>query len=363
MADQRVWNFNPGPATLPATVLEKAKNEMLNYAGTGMSVMELSHRSKAYEAIQNEAKSLLMELLGVPKNYKVLFLQGGASLQFAMIPMNLLPAGKSADYVLSGYWAQKAFKEAKGLGTVRVAGTTESVNFSRIPEPGEIQLDPKAAYCHVTSNNTIFGTGWKTFPQTGNVPLIADMSSDILSRKINAPQFAMIYAGAQKNLGPAGVTLVIIREDLVAAARTDIPTMMKYATFAENDSLYNTPPCYAIYIVKLVLEWVKGLGGLAAVEKRNEEKGSMLYGTMDGLKDFYKGTVDPRSRSLMNVTFRLPSEELEVKFIAEAKTAGFEGLKGHRSVGGVRVSMYNAFEPEGIKQLTAFMKEFAKKNG
>jgi phosphoserine aminotransferase len=363
MADKRVWNFNPGPATLPVAVLERARNEMLNYGGTGMSVMELSHRSKAYEAIQNDAKSMLMELLGIPKNYKVLFLQGGASLQFSMIPMNLLPAGKSADYILSGYWAQKAYKEAKGLGTVRVAGTTESVNFSRIPEPGEIQLDANAAYCHVTSNNTIFGTGWKTFPQTGNVPLIADMSSDILSRKIHAPQFAMIYAGAQKNLGPAGVTLVIIREDLVAAARTDIPTMMKYATFAENDSLYNTPPCYAIYIVKLVLEWVKGLGGLAAVEKRNEEKGKMLYGTMDGLKDFYKGTVDPKSRSLMNVTFRLPSEELEAKFIAEAKTAGFEGLKGHRSVGGVRVSMYNAFEPEGIEQLTAFMKEFAKKNG
>jgi phosphoserine aminotransferase len=304
-----------------------------------------------------------MELLGIPQNYKVLFLQGGASFQFAMIPMNLLPAGKSADYVLSGYWSQKAYKEAKGLGTVRVAGTTEASNFNRIPEQGELQLDAKAAYCHVTSNNTIFGTGWKTFPQTGSVPLIADMSSDILSRKIEAGKFALIYAGAQKNLGPAGVTLVVIREDLVAAGRTDIPVIMKYATFAENDSLYNTPPCYAIYIVKLVLEWVKGLGGMAEIEKRNEDKGRMLYGTIDGLKDFYKGTADAKSRSLMNVTFRLPSEALEGQFIAEAKAAGFEGLKGHRSVGGVRVSMYNAFEPEGIRQLTSFMQEFAKKNG
>jgi phosphoserine aminotransferase len=363
MADKRVWNFNPGPATLPVAVLEKAKNEMLNYAGTGMSMMELSHRSKAYEAVQNEAKALLMELLGVPQNYKVLFLQGGASMQFAMIPMNLLPAGKSADYVLTGYWAQKAYKEAKGLGTVRIAGTTEASNFNRIPEPGELQLDANAAYCHVTSNNTIFGTGWKTFPQTGGVPLVADMSSDILSRKIDAGKFALIYAGSQKNLGPAGVVVVIMREDLIAKGRTDIPVIMKYSTFAENDSLYNTPPCYTIYIVKLVLEWVKGLGGLAAVEKRNEDKGRMLYGTIDALKDFYKGTADAKSRSLMNVTFRLPSEELEGKFVAEAKAAGFEGLKGHRSVGGVRVSMYNAFEPEGIKQLTEFMKEFAKKNG
>jgi phosphoserine aminotransferase len=363
MADKRIWNFNPGPATLPVAVLEKAKNEMMNYAGTGMSVMELSHRSKAYEAIQNEAKSLLMELLGIPKNYKVLFLQGGASMQFAMIPMNLLPAGKSADYVLTGYWAQKALKEAKGLGTVRVAGTTESTQFNRIPEQSELQLDAKAAYCHITSNNTIFGTGWKTFPQTGNVPLIADMSSDILSRKIDAGKFAMIYAGSQKNLGPAGVVLAIMRDDLIAAGRADIPVIWKYSTFAENDSLYNTPPCYTIYVVKLVLEWVKGLGGLAAVEKRNEDKGKMLYGTIDALKDFYKGTADAKSRSLMNVTFRLPSEELEVKFVAEAKAAGFEGLKGHRSVGGVRVSMYNAFEPEGIRQLTDFMKEFAKKNG
>jgi len=362
MPEKRVWNFNPGPATLPVAVLEKAKNEMLNYAGTGMSVMELSHRSKAYEAIQNDAKALLAELLGIPQNYKVLFLQGGASHQFAMIPMNLLPAGKSADYILTGYWAQKAFKEAKAVGTARVAGSTEAVNFNRIPEQNELQLDAGAAYCHLTSNNTIFGTQWKAFPQTGSVPLIADMSSDVLSRKVDIGKFAMIYAGAQKNLGPAGVTLAILREDLIAKGRADLPVILKYSTHAENDSLYNTPPCYAIYVVKLILEWVKGLGGLAAIEKRNEEKGKMLYGTIDGLKEYYKGTVDPKSRSLMNVTFRLPSEDLENKFIAEAKAAGFEGLKGHRSVGGIRVSMYNALEPEGIKALTDFMKEFPKKN-
>jgi phosphoserine aminotransferase len=363
MADKRIWNFNPGPATMPVTVLEKAKNEMLNYAGTGMSVMELSHRSKAYEAIQNGARGLLTELLGIPAGYKVLFLQGGASQQFAMIPMNLLPAGKSADYILSGYWAQKAYKEAKTLGTVRVAGTTESVNFNRIPEAGELQLDPGAAYVHVTSNNTIFGTQWKAFPKTGNVPLVGDMSSDILSRKFDVSQFGMVYAGAQKNLGPAGVVVAIIREDLIAAGRADIPAIFKYSTHAENDSLYNTPPTYTIYLVKLVLEWVKELGGLAAVEQRNEDKGKLLYGTIDGQGGFYKGTADPKSRSLMNVTFRLPSEELDAKFISEAQAVGFSGLKGHRSVGGIRVSMYNALEPAGIQALTDFMKEFAKKNG
>jgi phosphoserine aminotransferase len=363
MPEKRIWNFNPGPSTLPVAVLEKAKSDMLNYANTGMSVMELSHRSKAYEAIQNEARTLLCELLGIPAGYKVLFLQGGASQQFAMIPMNFLPAGKSADYVLSGYWAQKAFKEAKGLGTVRVAGTTEAVNFSRVPTPAEIQLDANAAYCHVTSNNTIFGTQAKVFPDTGKTSLIADMSSDILSRKIDAAKFAMIYAGAQKNLGPAGVTVAILSEPLLASARTDIPAIFKYATHAENDSLYNTPPCFAIYIVKLVLEWAKGLGGMAAIEKRNADKGALLYGTIDGSGGFYKGTVDAGSRSLMNVTFRLPSEELEAKFISEGQAAGFGGLKGHRSVGGIRVSMYNALEPEGIRALTDFMKEFAKKNG
>lgn len=360
---QRIWNFNPGPATLPVWVLEKAKEEMLNYAGTGMSVMELSHRSKAYEAIHDEARNLICELLKIPSNYKVLFLQGGASLQFAMLPMNFLSSGKSADYILTGYWSQKAYKEAKNVGTVRVAGSTESSNFNKIPEQQDLSLDSNAVYCHITSNNTIFGTQWKIFPDTGSVPLVADMSSDILSRKFDVSRFVLIYAGAQKNLGPAGVTLVILREDWIAQARQDIPTILKYAIHAENNSLYNTPPCYAIYIMKLVLEWVKQLGGLSAIEKRNEEKGKMLYGTIDALSGFYKGTADPKSRSLMNATFRLPTEEMEAKFLSEASAQGFVGLKGHRSVGGIRVSMYNALEPDGIKALTEFMKEFAKKNG
>lgn len=360
---QRIWNFNPGPATLPVWVLEKAKEEMLNYAGTGMSVMELSHRSKAYEAIHDEARNLICELLEIPSNYKVLFLQGGASLQFAMLPMNFLSSGKSADYILTGYWSQKAYKEAKNVGTVRVAGSTESSNFNKIPEQQDLSLDSNAVYCHITSNNTIFGTQWKIFPDTGSVPLVADMSSDILSRKFDVSRFVLIYAGAQKNLGPAGVTLVILREDWIAQARQDIPTILKYAIHAENNSLYNTPPCYAIYIMKLVLEWVKQLGGLSAIEKRNEEKGKMLYGTIDALSGFYKGTADPKSRSLMNATFRLPTEEMEAKFLSEASAQGFVGLKGHRSVGGIRVSMYNALEPDGIKALTEFMKEFAKKNG
>lgn len=360
---QRIWNFNPGPATLPVWVLEKAKEEMLNYAGTGMSVMELSHRSKAYEAIHDEARNLICELLEIPSNYKVLFLQGGASLQFAMLPMNFLSSGKSADYILTGYWSQKAYKEAKNVGTVRVAGSTESSNFNKIPDQQDLSLDSNAFYCHITSNNTIFGTQWKIFPDTGSVPLVADMSSDILSRKFDVSRFVLIYAGAQKNLGPAGVTLVILREDWIAQARQDIPTILKYAIHAENNSLYNTPPCYAIYIMKLVLEWVKQLGGLSAIEKRNEEKGKMLYGTIDALSGFYKGTADPKSRSLMNATFRLPTEEMEAKFLSEASAQGFVGLKGHRSVGGIRVSMYNALEPDGIKALTEFMKEFAKKNG
>lgn len=360
---QRIWNFNPGPATLPVWVLEKAKEEMLNYAGTGMSVMELSHRSKAYEAIHDEARNLICELLEIPSNYKVLFLQGGASLQFAMLPMNFLSSGKSADYILTGYWSQKAYKEAKNVGTIRVAGSTESSNFNKIPEQQDLSLDSNAVYCHITSNNTIFGTQWKIFPDTGSVPLVADMSSDIFSRKFDVSRFVLIYAGAQKNLGSAGVTLVILREDWIAQARQDIPTILKYAIHAENNSLYNTPPCYAIYIMKLVLEWVKQLGGLSAIEKRNEEKGKMLYGTIDALSGFYKGTADPKSRSLMNATFRLPTEEMEAKFLSEASAQGFVGLKGHRSVGGIRVSMYNALEPDGIKALTEFMKEFAKQNG
>ncbi len=359
----RIWNFNPGPATLPLSVLEKAKEEIPDYQNTGMAVMELSHRSKEYAAIHADAKSLMIELFQIPENYKVLFLQGGASLQFAMAPMNLLTQGKAADYIVTGSWSKKALKEAKIAGTVNVAGSSEDTNFNRIPKQGDLKLDPNAVYCHITSNNTISGTQYQTFPDTGNVPIVADMSSDILSRKINFGKFGMIYAGAQKNLGPSGVTVVIIRDDLVEASRDDIPTLLQYKTHVDKDSLFNTPPTYSIYLVKLVLEWVKSLGSLDAVEKRNQEKADLLYGTIDDNPDFFKGATEKESRSWMNATFRLPSEELEAKFIAEGLAAGFGGLKGHRSVGGIRVSMYNAMEPEGIRELTEFMKDFAQKNG
>ncbi len=359
----RIWNFNPGPAILPLAVLEKVKEELPNYQGTGMAVPELSHRSKEYEAIQGGAKSLLIEIFQIPNNYHVLFLQGGASLQFAMVPMNLLAPGKSADYIVTGSWAKNALKEAKIIGTTNVAGSSENTNFSRILQQKELKLDPHAVYCHITSNNTIFGTQYKTFPETGNVPIVADMSSDILSKKVDFKKIGLIYGGAQKNLGPAGVTVVIIRDDLVKASRQDIPTLLQYKTHVDHDSFYNTPPTFSIYMVKLVLEWVKSIGGLDEIEKRNQKKADLLYGTIDSNPEFFKGTVEKESRSFMNVTFRLPSEELEEKMIKEAKAAGFGGLKGHRSVGGIRVSMYNAMEPQGIKELTNFMQEFAKKNG
>ena len=360
---QRVWNFNPGPAVLPLTVLEKAREEMTDYKDTGMSVVEHSHRGKAYAAIHEGAKTLLAELLGVPSNMRILFLQGGASLQFAMVPMNLLPAGRSADYLNTGEWSQKAIKEAKMIGTVRVAGSSEATKFDRIPAVSEISFDPKAAYVHITSNNTIYGTQWPSFPDPSPVPMVADMSSDILSRAFDIRPFGLIYAGAQKNLGPSGVTVVIIRDDVLAACRKDLPTMLRYPVHTDNDSLFNTPPTFGIYLMKLVLEWVKSQGGLKTIEAQNREKGKLLYKTIDDAKDFYKGTVQPDSRSLMNAPFRLPSEDLEAKFIAEAQAARFVGLKGHRSVGGIRVSMYNAMPLEGIKALTDFMVEFAKKNG
>ena len=359
----RIWNFNPGPATLPLPVLEKAKNDLPIYDQTGMAVMELSHRSKEYAAIHADAKALLSDLFSIPDNFKVLFLQGGASLQFAMVPMNLLGDAKTADYIITGAWSKKAVKEAMILGSAKVAGSSEDSNFNRIPKPNELTLDPGAEYVHITSNNTIAGTQWHDFPDTGSVPIIADMSSDILSRKVDLSPFGLIYAGAQKNLGPSGVTVVIIRDDVAAKCRDDVPTLLKYATHIEKDSTFNTPPTYSIYLVKLVLEWVKDQGGLAAIEKTNKGKADLLYGTMSEFSDFYKGTVEEDSRSWMNVTFRLPTEDLEAKFIADGLAAGFGGLKGHRSVGGVRVSMYNAMPLEGIEALTGFMKDFAGKNG
>lgn len=361
MAD-RIWNFNPGPATLPLSVLEKAKNDLPNFAGSGMAVMELSHRSKEYSAIHSEAKSLMINLFGIPDNFEVLFLQGGASLQFAMIPMNLLGSGQSADYIITGNWSKKALKEAQIQGNVNIAASSEDSNFDHIPKQAELKLDNNAAYCHITSNNTIAGTQYQHYPDTATVPLVADMSSDILSRKIDFSNFGLIYAGAQKNLGPSGITVVIIRKDLIETSNPKIPVILKYATHAEKDSIYNTPPTYSIYLVKLVLEWVQSLGGLDAVEKRNLEKANMLYDMIDSNPNFYKGAVEKESRSMMNVTFRLPSEELEAKFIAEGLAAGFGGLKGHRSVGGIRVSTYNAMEPQGIQELTEFMKKFIQKN-
>ncbi len=360
---ERIWNFNPGPATLPLPVLERAKSELINFGGTGMSILEISHRSKPYGAVHAEAKALLTELLGIPAGYDILFLQGGASLQFSMVPMNLLPKGKSADYIITGAWSKKALKEAKILGTTRVAGSSEATNFDRIPTQSELDLDGSAAYVHITSNNTIFGTQWPGFPKTGTVPLVADMSSDIFSRRFDVAPFGFIYAGAQKNLGPAGVTVVIARKEMLETVREDIPIILRYATHAKEDSLYNTPPTFAIYLVKLVLEWIKSEGGLGEIEKRNKKKADLLYGTVDGHPGFYHGTVQKESRSAMNATFRLPSEELEATFLAEAQKQGFGGLKGHRSVGGIRVSMYNAMTFEGIKALTDFMVTFAKKNG
>ena len=359
----RIWNFNPGPATLPLPVLEKMKADLPVYGNTGMAVMELSHRSKDYDAIHQGAKTLLKELFSVPDNYHILFLQGGASTQFYMIPMNLLREGQSADYVNTGSWSKKAIKEAKLFGKVNIAGTSEEANFTFIPKRDGLKLDPDAQYVHITSNNTIAGTQWHAYPDTGAVPLMADMSSDILSKKIDVARFGLIYAGAQKNLGPSGVTVVIIRDDLVEKSRDDIPTMIMYKTHVEKDSLFNTAPTYSIYILKLVLEHVKSIGGLAAVGKENEEKAKLLYGTVDANKDFFRCPVAEDSRSLMNVVFRLPSEDLEKQFVADSLAAGFGGLKGHRSVGGIRVSMYNAMPLKGIEALTAFMKEFAKKHG
>jgi phosphoserine aminotransferase len=358
----RIYNFNPGPATLPFPTLEQAQKEFLDYHASGMSVTEISHRSKEFDAILEDAKSLLHETMEIPENYKVLFLQGGASLQFAMVPMNLLPPGQSADYIVTGSWAKKALKEAQILGNVNIAASTESDGFLRMPKLGELNLDPKASYLHITSNETISGTQWPEFPDSGQVPMVADMSSDILSRRIDVKRFGLMYAGAQKNLGPAGVTIVIIRDDLVEKCSESLPTLLSYKTHVSKNSLYNTPPVFSIYMVKLVLDWVKAEGGMKKIEEKNKEKARLVYGILDQYPDYYKSAAENESRSIMNVTLRMTSEDLEKKFIAEASSAGFHGLKGHRSVGGIRISMYNAMPLEGIEKLVAFMEEFRKKN-
>jgi len=361
--NQRIFNFNAGPAALPLEVLMEAQAEFLNYQQTGMSILEISHRSKPYEAINAEAEANMKELLGLGDNYRVLFLQGGASTQFAMVPMNFLPQGRTADYILTGAWSEKALKEAKLFGNTHVAGTTADGNYKRIPRMAEIQLSDHPAYVHITSNNTIFGTQWNELPSFGQVPLIADMSSDILNKPFTAENFAMIYAGAQKNLGPSGVTVVIIRKDLLENNPKTISAMLRYETHAKNDSMYNTPPVFSVYMLNLVLRWLKGQGGLTGIGKRNIAKAGLVYDTIDQSSGFYRGHANVDSRSLMNVTFRLPNEEQEKKFAKEAEVAGLIGLKGHRSVGGLRASMYNAMTLAGCQALKDFMLEFQRKNG
>ncbi|MGC9195792.1 MAG: 3-phosphoserine/phosphohydroxythreonine transaminase [Syntrophobacteraceae bacterium] len=356
---QRVINFNPGPSALPLSVLEQAKSEMLDFQGSGMSVLETSHRSKNFEAVLDSAINRTRRLLGLDESYHVLFLQGGASMQFAMVPMNLA-GDKPVDYVDTGTWATKAIKEARICGKqTRVVGSSEDEKFTYIPE--KIALNSDAAYLHITSNNTIRGTQWRNFPDAGKVALVSDMSSDIFSRRFDARPFGLIYAGAQKNAGPAGVTLVIIRDDLLQRVPKELPTMFKYSTYADNRSLYNTPPCFSIYICELVLKWIEEtVGGLDRMEKINEEKAALLYDYIDS-QDFYRGTARPDSRSRMNVTFLLPEPELEKEFLARAADAGLCGLKGHRSVGGLRASIYNATTMEAVKTLVDFMKHFAKR--
>jgi phosphoserine aminotransferase len=362
MKSERLFNFSAGPAVLPVPVLEQAQSDLVSLPGVGMSILEVSHRSKVFEDVLARAEADIRQLAGIPSNYRVLFLHGGASLQFTMVPMNLLSKGLTADYLVTGAWASKAADEAKKLGQVHVAATTKAEQFTRIPRPEEIVLTPGAAYVHMTSNNTIYGTEWKALPDVGDIPLVSDTSSDMFSRPIDVARHALIYAGAQKNMGPAGVTVVIIRDDLLARSAASLPVMLSYAVHAENGSMYNTPPVFAIYLVGLVARWLIAQGGLAGIAAVNERKAGKLYAEIDRT-GFYRGTAQKDSRSLMNVTFRMPSEELEKQFVKDAERAGLDGLKGHRSVGGIRASIYNAFPEAGIDTLTGFMQEFERRNG
>jgi phosphoserine aminotransferase len=360
---KRVHNFNPGPAVLPVDVLQQAQAEMLDYKNTGMSVMEISHRSKEFEAILSEAQTDLRNLMGIPTNYKILFLQGGASLHFAMVPMNFRPAGASADYIVTGTWSKKAFKESQKLGTARAAANLEGENFNRLPTQSELKLDPKAAFLHFTSNETIHGVEYihEPVPPAG-VPLICDASSDFISHPVDLSKYAMMYAGAQKNAGPAGVVIAIIRDDLLEKVPANLPNLLDYKALAEENSLLNTPPCWSIYIVGLVLKWAKTIGGLEGITSRNQIKAGLVYKAIDESGGFYKGHAKS-DRSLMNITFRLPNEQLEEQFAGEAKKQDMIGLKGHRSVGGLRASLYNALPVESAQALVTFMKEFQQKNG
>lgn len=357
----RVYNFNAGPAAIPQAVLEKAQSEMLDLAASGMSVMEMSHRSKEFQAIIEGAESGIRRLLGVPEEYAVLFMQGGASLQFAEIPMNLRRPGKSADYVDTGSWASKAVKEAKITGAVNVAWSGKGDNYTRIPKANELKLAPDAEYVHICSNETIGGIRWAEFPKT-SAPLVADMSSEIMSRTVDVRQFGLIYAGTQKNLGPSGLAIVIVRKDLSGRAPETMPAFLRYSTHIADASLYNTPNTWGVYMVKLICDWMESNGGVPSIQKINEGKAARLYSVIDS-SDFWRSPVEKESRSIMNVVWRLPSEALEDQFVSQAKKAGLVGLKGHRSVGGIRASIYNAVPLEAIDALVAFMKDFQKKNG
>lgn len=358
----RVYNFSAGPSMLPEAVLKRAADEMLDYQGSGQSVMEMSHRSKVYDAIIKEAEALLREVMNIPDNYKVLFLQGGASSQFAMVPLNLLNKSKKADYVITGQWAKKAYKEALKYGEAKAVASSEDKTFSYIPKLDKATFTPDADYFYICVNNTIYGTLFHELPDTGNVPLIGDISSCVLSEPIDVSKFGILLAGAQKNMGPAGVTVVIIREDLLGNAMDITPTMFDYKTHADNDSMFNTPPCYTIYMVKLVLEWIKNdIGGLEKMKELNEKKAKLLYDFLDNSK-LFKGTVVPEDRSLMNVPFVTGDADLDAKFVKESTAAGFVNLKGHRSVGGMRASIYNAMPYEGVEKLVEFMKKFEEEN-
>jgi phosphoserine aminotransferase len=366
--EKRIYNFSAGPAILPEEVLLEAQKELLALPGVGMSIMEISHRSKTYDAIHQEAKENLKKLLDIPDNYSILFLQGGASLQFSIVPLNLMPPKNKADYISTGSWSKKAIKEAKRVGTVSIAATTEEGEgdkkyFKRIPKQNELKLDPDASYVHFTSNNTIFGTQFHTEPGVGKVPLVCDASSDILYKKIDVKKYGLLYAGAQKNIGPSGVTLVIIRKDLAERSQDTLHTMLNYKIHIENDSLYNTPNTWGIYIINLVGRMLLKNGGLDKMYEINKKKADILYKCIDESNGYYKGHAEKDSRSLMNVTFNLATPELEKKLIDEATKAGFSGLKGHRSVGGLRASIYNAFPLKGVEDLVSFMKDFQKRNG
>jgi len=362
MATHRIFNFSAGPAVLPEAVIKAAQHDLLALPDVGMSVLEISHRSTHFDAILQDAERTFREIASVPADYRVLFLQGGASLQFGMVPMNLLAGNDIADYLVTGVWSQKAVKEAKKIGRVHIAASTEAEEFARVPRLDEVVLSSDAAYVHMTSNNTVYGTQWTDLPETGTVPLVSDMSSDIVSRPIPVDRFGVIYASAQKNLGPAGVTLVIIREDLLARSPATLPSMLSYRLLADNGSRQNTPPVFGIYMLRLVFEWLRTQGGLGAVAACNARKASILYEELDR-SEFYRSVANPTSRSMMNVTFRLAERDLEPRFVREAAAAGLDGLKGHRTVEGLRASIYNAMPEAGVMALTEFMREFERSNG